>query len=123
MIRAQRVLLESAARTVATATPKQRDERACSARAYLSVTAASGTGGLTMQWRAYEKLSGTTYTLVSATAVTATGLYLLEIGDSLVAGTGNRTTLNARLPVDWDINVSVGDSSSYTYSLSVELTS
>lgn len=137
-IRTQRTLLRSAARTTATATsaaltgsPQGNatavgphfDYEAQTLRAYLNVTVASGTGGLTLQLRGYDKASGASYVLAATAGITATGLYLLEIAPALVAGSGNRATFNGYLPVQWDLNVAVGDASSYTYSLSVETTS
>jgi hypothetical protein len=93
------------------------------ARFYLNVTAVSGTGGLTFHLRAYDPASGSTITLASdGSAITATGLYVFEIwpsGTTTAAG-NRRLALQLMLPLNYDVNITVGDSSSYTYSLSVE---
>lgn len=125
MIRCQRSLLESAARTASATGPQLSDPAAQSARLYLNVTAASGTGGLTLQLRGYDKVSGTAAVIFAdASAITATGLYVFEIGPAVgAADTHRRAVLSAFLPVVWDAKVVAGDGSSYTYSLSSELTS
>lgn len=124
-VRAQRVLLESAARTATTATAQQKDPAMHSVRLYLDVTAASGTGGLTVQIRGYDRVSGAAAAIAKDTAaITAAGLYVFELAPSIAAAdTQRRVALAAYLPVEWDVNVVHGDGSSYTYSLSGELTS
>ena len=138
--RNQRVLLRSAVRTIATATSSVTNavtngntaavgpsfEYEChTARFYLNVTAASGTGGLTFQLRGWDKASNTSVVLAADTApITATGLYVFEVAPSIAAASGvRRVAFNAYLPVQWDVNIAVGDASSYTYSLSMETTS
>jgi hypothetical protein len=123
-ITASRILLRSAARTVATACPKQLETSQQSLRVYLNVTAASGTGGLTLQVRGYDKASGNTaILLVAAAAVTATGMYVYEmLAGSASTGEGDVKHTAARpLPATWDINIAVGDASSYTYSVGADL--
>jgi hypothetical protein len=118
-------LLKSQARTAATASPQQTSYVAHTARFYLNVSAASGTGGLTFQLRGYDKESGLSVVLFADTAaITATGTYVFEIAPSVgAASSGRRAVLSAFLPVTWDVNIAVGDASSYTYSLSAEITS
>lgn len=102
-----------------------QDRHANTARLYLSVTSASGTGGLTLQLRGYDKESGSAAVIFAdASGITATGLYVFEIGPAVAASDSHRrAVLNAFLPVVWDVNVVHGDSSNYTYSLSAETSS
>jgi hypothetical protein len=136
--RNQRILLRSAARTVATATSgvlnavsngnslpigPQMEYDMLTARFYLRVSAASGTGGLTLQLRGWDKASGLSVVIAAdATPITAVGLYFYEVGPADV-NTNARFTLNSFMPVQWDVNIAVGDATSYTYSLSMETTS
>lgn len=124
-LRAQRVLLESAARTSTTTASQISDATHTSVRLYLNVTAGSGTGGLTLKLRGYDKASGNAAVIFQdASAITATGLYVFEIAPSIAASDSHRrAALQAYLPVVWDVQVAHGDSSSYTYSLSAETTS
>lgn len=138
-VRTQRVLLESAARTASAATSNVTttnlgnvvklgpafDYDAITARWYLNVTAASGTGGLTWTLRGYDKASGNFVVIAAdSAAVVATGTYSFEIGIAPVAPSGNRrVAVSELLPVQWDVLIAAGDASSYTYSLSMETTS
>lgn len=88
----------------------------------LNVTAASGTGGLTVRINAVDPGSGSNVALNAApTAVTATGTYsyaLYPYG----AATGDVTQATSfYLPRSFRVTVAVGDASSYTYSLSYTL--
>jgi len=96
-------------------------------RLYLNVTAGSGTGGLTLQLRGYDKASldaasPTAYVIFAdSAAITATGQYVFEIGPALAASDSHRRgALSSYLPVVYDVNIVHGDGSSYTYSLSSE---
>ena len=85
---------------------------------FLNVTAASGTGGLTVILQAKDPISGLYANVYqAAAAVTATGLklYLVYPGASS-AGT---ETKGGALPRTWKIHINVGDASSYTYSVGV----
>jgi hypothetical protein len=120
----QRILLPSAARTVATACPKQNDSSAQFVRLYLNITAASGTGGLKAIIRGYDKVSGLPVNITAggAAAIIATGLYVYELVSSgNVAVSPVLESIARFLPVVWDVNVTVGDASSYTYSLSADI--
>lgn len=124
-LRAQRVLLESAARTATTVTQQQQDAAMRSVRLYLNVTAASGTGGLTLAIRGRDKASSDAAAIAKdTTAITATGLYVFELAPGIAAADSQRRlALAALLPVVWDVQIAHGDGSNYTYSLSAELTS
>lgn len=123
-LKTHRTLLPSAARTVATACPQQTDTTEQYARVYLSITAASGTGGLKVQFRGYDKVSGNAVALSQggAAAITATGMYVYEMMPNSQAAAGSvEETVGRMLPYTWDVSVTVGDASSYTYSLSADV--
>jgi hypothetical protein len=121
--RTQRILLRSATRNATTATPQTEEYTMLGARAYLNVSAASGSGGLTLQWRGYDRASGNTaIILLAPVAITGAGIYVYELlaGYSSAIEGDVKHSVSRGLPVQWDINIVHGDSSSYTYSLSVE---
>lgn len=128
-IKTIRALLPMLARTAAAACQKFADPEQQAIRVYLNVTAASGTGGLTVQVRGYDPISmrlGNTPVAANlntgGAAITATGLYLFDLGLSVGAVSAGIHDSAARfLPYNWDVNVAVGDASSYTYSLSCEV--
>jgi len=123
-VKTQRVLLTSAARTATTACALQTDKSQQALRVYLNITAASGTGGLKVLIRGYDKVSGNAAQLNGggAAAIVATGTYVYEMMPS--AGTavgGVLETVSRLLPVQWDVQVTHGDASSYTYSVSCDV--
>lgn len=126
-----RVLLASAARTVATASAKQQDMYARALRLYLSITANSGTGGLQVVFRGYDRVSGTPVALSSGgMPASQTGVWVYEMytgalpgqipGDALAFGQ-ILDVCPRPVPYQWDAFVRTLDGSSYTYSLSAEL--
>ena len=128
-IKTTRVLLTMAARTATVASAKFIDRAQQFCRLYVNVTVASGTGGLTVQLRGYDPVSlepGNTpagaFLNGGGTAITATGGYVIEL--LLTAGSivgGVHDSVARMLPCTWDVNVGVGDASSYTYSISCEV--
>lgn len=117
--------IPSAARTTLI-TDTVPDENIADARGivvYLVVTAASGTGGLTLQVKGIPPFGGVGVLLHAApTAVIATGTTSLTIYPGLPApGSAGANTANAVLPPRISIGVGVGDASSYTYSVSAYL--
>jgi hypothetical protein len=132
-----RLLLSSAARTVATASKVQQDEHARGVRLYLTITVAvAGTGGLQVVVRGYDRApgagvatgqSGVVYAGVPVvltgpgTAQTTTGTYVYEMSPyGGIVRTNVLAATVAALPWAWDAEVLVGDATSYTYSLSAE---
>jgi len=95
----------------------------CRMRVTLNVTAASGTGGLQLQVLAYDPGSATYYPLNALpTAVTATGLYVYEfnpgsVTPTLPTGVTTWTCYSVVAPPQFEVKVTAGDSSSYTYSI------
>jgi hypothetical protein len=122
-IKTQRILLASAARTATVASPQQKDAVLECCRVYLNVTAASGTGGLTPQFRGYDRVSASAVALsAGGSAITATGLYVYEMMPNPRTAFGNvKESVGCFLPYVWDFQITVGDSSSYTYSVSCEV--
>lgn len=87
---------------------------------FLNVTAASGTGGLTLRIQAKDPISGAYGNLLSASAaVVATGMsiYLLYPGGA----SGGTQGVTGPLPRTWRISMNVGDASNYTYSVGYSL--
>jgi hypothetical protein len=90
----------------------------------LNVTAASGTGGLTVHVRGYDVASagGSVFDLLlDAAAITAIGVYVFIVDETAVQGAGVRAIASRPLTKNWDVQVVAGDASSYTYSLSAQL--
>jgi len=120
-------LLASAARTTSTSSPFQTNYNAAGVFVVLNVTAASGTGGLTVKIWARDTYSSTSIQLnPDPTAITAIGRYgyMLYPGASAsgIAGAGwVNQFIPAALPRTWYVEVRHGDTSSYTYSVSYAL--
>lgn len=121
-IKTLRLLLASAARTATVASAKQTDAREQYARVYLNVTVASGSGGLTPTFRGYDKLGNAVALSTGGAAVTATGTYVYEMMQSAATAAGNvKETVGRILPCVWDVQITHGDASGYTYSVSAEV--
>ncbi len=129
---ARRILIHNAAYTTQQACPLLRNETHKYARFYLDISAASGTGGLTLVVRGYswngvtttngEAMGNPGVILTAGAAITATGVYIYELAEYPQAARGAvQLTVADTLPVYWDVQVQVGDASSYTYSVSVDL--
>lgn len=118
-------LLASAARTATTTGSAQTNYNARGAMLILNVSAASGTGGLTVTFLATDPVSGAQFLLnANPTAVTGTGTYVYELypGASTAGPTGAVAQRTAGiLPRTWTVKVFHGDASSYTYSVGYEL--
>ena len=112
----------SAARTTAqTGSTMINAENAKGILVHLDVTAASGTGGLTLAVKGIDPVSGNATALLTAgAAVTATGTksYLLYPGAS---GGSVTTAVSGALPYKYRVDVAVGDASSNTYSVGYTL--
>lgn len=116
-------LLPSAARTVATSSALVDNIASRGVIVILAISAASGAGGLQVKIQGLDPVSGNFYQLnASPTAIIAAGTYAYEIfPGSSTAGSAGDGLVNQRvsglLPKTWRVTVAVGDSSSYTYSL------
>ena len=116
--------LVSAARTATAVSPQMRNLYHRGVLITLSVTAASGTGGLTLHCLGYDvaSASGAAFDLfVDTAAVTAAGTYVFIVDETAVAGNGVRGIASRPLTKLWAVQVSAGDSSPYTYSVSAQL--
>jgi hypothetical protein len=111
-------LLASAARTTTTNSSDQTNYNGKCASAFLNVSAASGTGGLQLQFQWKDPISGNYAMLNSApTAITAIGQTIYSLCPGATGGAVTQTT-QAALPRTWRVAVTHGDASSYTYSVS-----
>ena len=89
---------------------------------FLNVTAASGTGGLTPQLLFKDPGSGNYDNVLGmGSAKTATGTFAYLIYPSNSMTSDNGAAVNAILPRKFAIKISAGDSSSYTYSVSISM--
>lgn len=109
----------SAARTTAQSSD-QTNYNGRGVRVVLSVTVASGTGGLTVHVRGKDSISGNYYDLlVAGSAVAGTGTFVYDVYPGVAAAANGITlTASAFVPRNWNVQVAVGDASSYTYSVS-----
>ena len=141
----RRIIIHDAAYTSAQTCPLERNSRHKFARFYLDVRGASGTGGLTLSVRGYsfngvlvggssqvtggvpmngEAMGNPGAILTAPAAITATGVYIYELGQYPQAASGAvQLTVARDLPIYWDVQVAHADGSTYTYSVSVELVS
>lgn len=117
-------LLASAARTALAQAPVQTNYNGRGVLLFLNVTAASGTGGLSVRLQAVDPLSGTAALANGGpTLVTATGLYAYEFYPGGLSAAPSTSAgfvvqrVSCALPRSWSAVVNVGDASSYTYSL------
>lgn len=120
----QGTLLASAPRTAITASPVQTNYNARGVLIHLYVSAASGTGGLTLRIAGYDPVTGFTMYLNSTpTAITATGIsgYMLYPGIALGTTVNMNQVIGVALPRTWKVDVFHGDTSSYTYSVGFSL--
>lgn len=110
-------LLTSAARTAQTDSAVQTNYGWRGIILFLSITAASGSGGLQVRIIGVNPADATNHFLNSApTAKTATGQAAYAFYPGTTTGGDQGTPYP--LPRTWFARVQVGDSSSYTYSLS-----
>jgi hypothetical protein len=112
-------LISSGAQTTAQQSASQTNYNGGRVIVFLNVTAASGTGGLQLTIQGKDPTSGNWVNLTTLpTAVTATGMYVYELAPGDGAASGGVTQRTAGyLPRTWRVNIAVGDSSSYTYSV------
>jgi hypothetical protein len=116
-------LLASAARTATTATADQTNTNWRGVILFLNITVASGTGGLQPTIQMKDSISGNYRNLVTApTAIIATGQYVFHYYPGVNSTNLSQQQVGAlQLPRVWRINMTAGDSSSYTYSLSASM--
>jgi|HubBroStandDraft_4_1064222.scaffolds.fasta_scaffold03234_4 hypothetical protein len=115
----RRLLLASAARTATATSIALRNRWHKGLHVVLVVTAASGSGGLTVHIQQVDRDSGNTVDLlVAGAAVTAIGTYAYQLAPGEgAAASGILVAVGRQLPTDWQVSVVAGDASSYTYQL------
>jgi hypothetical protein len=115
----QITLLASQARTIATSSSIQQNYNWRGIAIQLEVTAASGTGGLTVELNDGDY--GAAYFLAT-TPVTAISHHIYIIYPGATGNTSDPGQVSGLvLPDRWQVKVLVGDASSYTYSLLARL--
>ncbi|HEX5417740.1 MAG TPA: hypothetical protein VFZ25_18945 [Chloroflexota bacterium] len=113
-------LLANAARTANTSSPVQTNFNARGVAIWLNVTAASGTGGVSLSPEVIDPVSGTVKGLLpSQSPQTTTGCSWVIVYPGLLNQYGGLTcnVYSLALPRDWQLTVSHGDATSYTYSV------
>lgn len=107
-------LLASAARTANALSPTQTNHNARGVVLFLNVTAASGTGGLTLRLWEYDPASAApVITYQASSPIITTGLKRYAVYPG-ISGTDLGDNALART---WAVFVVAGDASSYTYSV------
>jgi hypothetical protein len=113
------VLLPSATRTSTTTSADQDNPYWKGLVVYLNITQASGTGGIQLNVQFKDPASGTYVVMLQDSVRTTTGFhkFILYPASNLA---GDVATV-APLSRTWNIQVSHGDSSNYTYSVGASL--
>lgn len=127
--RSNGTLLASAARTATTSSTNVSAGNCSCLILTLNITAASGTGGLKLRYNGIDPVSGNGSVGFFATVnVTTVGQVSMVVGkgvgslyNAASAGSGANCTIGVPLSSTFRIDVTHGDSSSYTYSLNYEL--
>jgi hypothetical protein len=116
-------VLPSAARTANTNSATFTQTGYKGIRVWLTVTVASGTGGLKVLLRQRNPIDGSTYEVNAGGAlVTSAVTRMYDFYPSAGAAAGFvQESLGRALSQQFDIQVTHGDASSYTYSVQVEL--
>ena len=111
--------LASAARTTLTNSAVFTNHDCRLAIVTLNITAASGTGGLAVLLYGRSALSADAQLNAAAAATTATGTFTWIFGPAAALNlfSGVKQCVSAPVPRSFFLSVTVGDASSYTYSL------
>jgi hypothetical protein len=122
MLRSRVGILPLAARTAQATSTVLREIDANGIIIYLNVTAASGTGGLVVQLRGFNN-EGTAVIFYAAPSITTTGnrVYVCSPWNLSAAANGITAVQGVPIPYNFDIVVTHGDASSYTYSVVTEI--
>ena len=116
----QGLVLDSQARTTNTASEVINNTEWKGVTLFVNVTAASGTGGLVIDFRFHDPITGTSKLVAGGgQAITATGTYVYQLypGVSTGANAGIYATASLALMAQWSVTVTHLDGSSYTYSI------
>lgn len=109
----------SAARTANLVCPTQTNVNARGVHVVLDITAASGTGGLTLVIEGFDVTSGKWYTILQSAAQIAIAIVVLKVYPGVTAAAN--VAASDILPRTWRVRVVHGDASSYTYSVGANL--
>lgn len=114
------IALPSAARTATTASDQlQSSSRAVKCGHIITNVSSYTAGSLTVAIQGYNEATATYYDMLTSAAITSTGTTVLKVCPgitSIVNGAANDF-----LPDKWRINITHGDATSITYSVSLEL--
>jgi hypothetical protein len=116
-------VLPSAARTANTSSATFTQSGYRGIRIWLTVTVASGTGGLKVFLRQKNPIDGNMYEVNAGGALVTTAVTrVYDIAPSVGAASGFiQESLGRQLGQTWDVLVTHGDATSYTYSVAVEM--
>lgn len=110
-------LIASAARTAGIASSTLTNYNGRGIKIVTDITAASGTGGLTIQLQIFDAVSGKFVTVLQSALTIAISTVVLTLYPGIAAVAN--VSANDVLPRSYRINVTAGDGSSYTYSVGV----
>jgi len=118
-------ILTSALRTATTQSSDQTNTGSRGVLIFLNITAASGTGGLTLRILGKDPVSGQYFYINAApTTITATGQYGYVLGPGCMSYGGSlQQTTATILPRVWAVQIVHGDGSNYTYSVGASVVS
>lgn len=112
-------LLASAARTAALTVSKQETPNIEKLIVFIDVTASAATPSVTFTIRGYKPNPDgvdDTYDILASAAVTGVGNTVLKVSPGITAAANAAVADN--MPGEWDINITVADADSLTYSVS-----
>lgn len=113
------IVLASAARTATVNSADFSNYNFKGLHLTVNVSSITATPSIVVNLQGKDPISGTYYTLLSSTAITATGLTVLKICPG-IAPIVNRATSDI-LPLTWRVNVTHGDADPITYSIGASL--
>lgn len=116
-------LLANAARTATTTSATQTNHNARGIIVFLNISVSGGTGGLQLRIRVKDPVTGAYFSVNAApTLLIATGYYAFILYPGIGATVGDVTqTTSGVLGRTWDILVTHGDATSYTYNVGYQL--
>lgn len=112
----------SAARTTAQTGTKRDGRNVRGLIIYLDITAAGAGGGLTVSVKGFSGENTAVAFMTAAAAAAAIGrfTYVLAPDDMVVTNSGVTLAVKMPVPFEYRVDVAVGNSDSYTYSIKVE---
>lgn len=109
------VVYPSAARTATPTAVLQNSRNAPGIHVIIDVTAITATPSVVPTIRGYDATSGQYYTILTGTAIVATGTTVLKVHPSITA-LANGSARDG-IPDEWDILMTHADTDSITYSV------